>query len=168
MLLPPQLYANYIGVKHGDDCRFVSKNWGSEPYLIEIGNHVHITKGVSFITHDGSVWVFRDKIKDFDIFGKIKIKNNVYIGNNTIIFPGVTIGNNCIIGANSLVTKSIPDNCVCAGNPIRYISSTSSIGKKLIQYNTATKGAPSRKKKKVLLDPNFSLFMVKGTLKIID
>lgn len=53
--------------------------------------------------------------------GKVIIKQNVWIGEGVAILPGVTIGKNCIIGANSVVTKSIPENCIVAGNPAKII-----------------------------------------------
>ena len=59
----------------------------------------------------------------FGSAGKVKIGNNVFIGQNAMILKGVTIGNNVVIGANSLVNKNIPDNTVYAGNPARYITS---------------------------------------------
>ena len=49
------------------------------------------------------------------------IGDNVWIGGNTVIFPGVTIGNNTTIGAGSVVTKSIPDNVLAYGNPCKII-----------------------------------------------
>lgn len=49
------------------------------------------------------------------------IENNVWIGELCSILPGVTIGKNSIIGANSVVTKSIPANCIAAGNPAKVI-----------------------------------------------
>lgn len=53
--------------------------------------------------------------------GPIEIGKNVWICDNVCILPGVKIGNNCIIGANSVVNKDIPDNCLAAGNPARVI-----------------------------------------------
>ena len=51
----------------------------------------------------------------------ITIGENVGIGGNACILPGVTIGDNVVIGAGSVVTKDIPANCVAAGNPARII-----------------------------------------------
>lgn len=51
----------------------------------------------------------------------VKIGANVWIGGNSVIFPGVTIGNNVTIGAGSVVTKNIPDNVLAIGNPCKVI-----------------------------------------------
>lgn len=51
----------------------------------------------------------------------IKIEDNVWIGGGAIILPGVTIGRNSVIGAGSVVTRSIPADCVAVGNPCRVI-----------------------------------------------
>lgn len=56
----------------------------------------------------------------------ITIGDNVWIGGNCVVLPGVTIGNNAIIGAGSVVTKDVPENAVVAGNPaaiLRYLDS---------------------------------------------
>ena len=51
----------------------------------------------------------------------ITIGDNVWIGGNTVILPGVRIGDNAVIGAGSVVTEDIPDNVIAAGNPCRII-----------------------------------------------
>ena len=51
----------------------------------------------------------------------VTIGDNVWLGGNTCIMPGVTIGNNVVIGGGSVVTKDIPDNAIAAGNPCRVI-----------------------------------------------
>lgn len=55
----------------------------------------------------------------------ISIGNDVWIGGNTVINPGVKIGNNVIIGSGSVVTKDIPDNMIAVGNPCKVLRSIS-------------------------------------------
>lgn len=96
----------------------------TRPYLIEIGEYVHITHGVTMLTHGYDWSVIRGKTYDmYGSAGPIHIGNNVFIGANSTILKGVTIGNNVIIGAGSLVNKDIPNDCVAAGNPIKVICS---------------------------------------------
>lgn len=60
--------------------------------------------------------------KNFVEFGKpVTIGENVWIGGNCSILPGITIGNNSVIGAGSVITKDIPANVVAAGNPCKII-----------------------------------------------
>lgn len=124
--LDPTRYLREMGVKVGEGCQiygYPEDIFGSEPYLVSLGNHVEITSGVRFITHDGGVWVLREQAPDMDVFGPIVVGNNVFIGFNVIILPGVTIGSNCVIGAGALVTKDVPSNVVVAGVPARVIES---------------------------------------------
>lgn len=53
--------------------------------------------------------------------GPVIIEDNVWLGEGVVVLPGVTIGENSIVGANAVVTKSIPKNCVAGGNPARII-----------------------------------------------
>jgi acetyltransferase-like isoleucine patch superfamily enzyme len=126
-------------------------DFGSEPFLIEIGDNVTITNGVGFITHDGGVGMFRKEYPGINVFGRIVVKNNVFIGVQTIILPGVTIGNNVVIGAGSIITKDIPDNVVVAGAPakiIRTIDEYKSIClKKCIYVN---ENDPKKRKKAIM------------------
>lgn len=114
-------FARHIGVDIGKDCRIYTKDFGSEPWLIQIGNKVTITNGVRFINHDGSTWLISDGEGRRQLFRRIMIGNNVFIGMDTIILPGVKIGNNVIVAAGSVVTKSVPDNYIVGGNPARII-----------------------------------------------
>lgn len=118
-------YAKKIGVKMGKNNHLYGDIlWGSEPWLITLGDNVYITNGCKFITHDGGTLILRKYIPDLELTFPIVVKNDVYIGMNTIILPGVTIGNNCIIGAGSVVTKDVPDNSVYAGIPAKFIKTT--------------------------------------------
>ncbi|MEI6749528.1 MAG: acyltransferase [Bacteroidota bacterium] len=118
------VYTHYQAVNFGKNVRISGEPYfGSEPYLVTIGDDVTITQGVTFHTHDGGVGVFRDKYPGMHIFKPIVVGNNVFIGSNTTILPGITIGNNVVIGASSVMTKNIPDNVVVAGIPARIIRS---------------------------------------------
>lgn len=144
----PEAYAKRIGVTVGQGCYISTKHFGSEPYLIEIGNNVRLAMGVKFFTH-GGLWPFRniyDSIKELDYYGKIKIGNNVHIGEDAKVLPGVIIEDNCIIGAGSVVSKSVPSGAIVAGNPAKivgsvdhFISKTEKIGHKIKGFSTMQK-----------------------------
>ncbi|MBI9063363.1 MAG: acyltransferase [Marinilabiliaceae bacterium] len=120
------------GIKIGKECEIYSSEFSTEPFLIEIGDHVAIASGSVFITHDGAVNVMREIFPEIDLFGKIIIGNNTVIGSNCILLPNSTIGSNCIIGAGSVVRGNIPDDSVVIGNPAKVIMRTPLI-KKLYQ-----------------------------------
>ncbi len=153
------------GVKIGKNCSIATKYFGSEPYLVEIGHHVQITHDVRFFTHGGG-WVFREKYPDFDTFGKIKVGNNVYIGNCALIMPGVTIGNNVIVGAGAVVTKSVPDGVIIGGNPAKIIGRVDNLEKKLSNYNQSTKNMDPIKKKMLLQSLENEMFIKKDYLSL--
>lgn len=113
--------ARFLGVKVGSGCRVFAKSFGSEPWLIEIGDRVTVTAGVVFITHDGSGWLVRDEAGRRFRYARIVIGSDVFIGVNTILMPGVRIGDRVVVGAGSVVTKSVPSGSVVAGNPARLI-----------------------------------------------
>ena len=98
-------------------------NFGSEPYLISLGDYVRISSKVLFVTHDGGIHAFRDlpEYKDIVKFGAIKVGAHTFIGANSTIMPGVTIGSRAVIGAGSVVNKDVPDETVWAGVPARQI-----------------------------------------------
>lgn len=101
----------------------------------------------------------------FDCFGKVKVGNNVYIGNNALIMPGVTIGCNVLVAAGSVVTHSVPDNVVIGGNPAKIISTFDDYYKKNEQFNVRTKGLNRKEKKLTLLNINECKFIKKNMLK---
>lgn len=109
-----------MGVRIGERCRIYSTNFGAEPWLIRIGDHVCISNDVTFVNH-GLNWPFQDKYASLTGFGKIDIRDNCQIGVRATILPGVTIGPNSIVGACSVVTKDVPPDTVAAGNPARVV-----------------------------------------------
>lgn len=124
ILRDPVAYARGIGVKVGKNVKFYGAMpgmFGTEPWLITIGDNVHIVSGCNFVNHDGGVLILRHKHPTLELTRPIKIGSNVYIGINCTILPGVTIGDNVIVGAGSVVTKDIPANSVAAGVPARVL-----------------------------------------------
>ena len=77
-------------------------------------------------------------VNDFDrpfagwLFGKIEIGNNVFLGMNAIIMPGVKIGDNSIVAAGSIVTKSVPSGYVVGGNPAKIITDYAKYEKRVL------------------------------------
>ena len=85
---------------------------------VKFGNNVFIGPNVAIYTVGHPIDVeLRNKGLEFG--KKINIGNNVWIGGNTCILPGVRIGDNVTIGAGSLVTKDIPSNCTAFGHPCK-------------------------------------------------
>ena len=87
---------------------------------VKIGNDVQIAPNVALYTAGHPI--HPDSRKSGYEYGiDITIEDNVWIGGNVCVMPGVTIGENAVIGAGSVVTKDIPANVVAAGNPARVI-----------------------------------------------
>ena len=156
----PEKYARYIGVRIGKDCLISTKNFSTEPYLVEIGDYCRIASGVTFFTH-GGLWSQRKKHKNLDYFGKIRIGNYTYIGEGAKIMPGVVLGNDVIVGAGSIVTKSVPDGMIVAGNPARIVGETENFVNKIKQYNVESKGMNYQEKKRYLLSLSQDKFIKK-------
>ncbi len=143
-----------LGVKIGKNFSVTGEvSFSSEPYLITLGDDVRLSSNVNFVTHDGGMHVIRQYKKiPADSFGKIVVGNNVFIGMNSIIMPGVKIGSNVIIGAGSIVTKDIPDNSVACGVPAKVIETIDDYYEKNKKNIDLTKNYTQEEKKKYLLD----------------
>ena len=99
-------------------------NFGSEPYLITIGDNTTISFDCAFVTHDAATRVIRNLPngnKETVIYGPITVGKNCFIGCRSVVLPNVKIGDNCIIGAGSIVNRDIPSNTVAAGVPCKPI-----------------------------------------------
>ena len=102
-------------------------------FLLQIGDRVTISDA-RILLHDASTKRFIGYSK----VGRVIIGNNVFIGADAIILPGVTIGNNVVVGAGAVVTSSVPDNCIVVGVPARVVANCSDFvekNKKLLAQN---------------------------------
>lgn len=95
-------------------------------YLIEIGNNVTMSIRVTLMAHDAST----KKLTGYTKIGHIKIGNNVFIGANTTILPGVTIGDSAVVGAGSVVTHDVAEGVVVAGVPARQIGTVEELAQR--------------------------------------
>lgn len=133
-------FLNKSGIHHGKNVYF------EPPFYCEYGSH--ITLGENFYANTGCVMLDVGKIKigknvmfgpnvavytaghpihpesrnsGYEYGIAVTIGDNVWIGGNCVILPGVTIGDNTVIGAGSVVAKDVPSNVCAAGNPCRVI-----------------------------------------------
>lgn len=87
---------------------------------VRIGNNCQLAPNVAIYTAGHPIHpVSRNSMYEYGI--EVTIGDNVWIGGNTVVLPGVHIGSNTVIGAGSVVTKDIPDWVIAAGNPCRVI-----------------------------------------------
>ena len=133
-----QIIMSKLFAEVGENCYIeppLHANWGIHTHLgrnvyanfnltlvddtyIYIGDYVMIGPNVTIATAGHPIEPdLRRKEAQFNI--PVNIGNNVWIGANSVILPGITIGDNSVIGAGSIVTKDIPSNVVAAGNPCR-------------------------------------------------
>jgi len=89
-----------------------------DPAKVTFGNNVFIGPNCGFYTA-GHPLDSKIRNNGLEFARPINIGNDVWIGGNVCVMPGVTIGNNVVIGAGSVVTKNIPDNVVAVGNPCK-------------------------------------------------
>ena len=136
-----EAYMKEVFAECGDNCYIelpFHANWGGSN--VHFGDWVYANFNLT-IVDDGHVYVgdkvmfgpnvtiatanhpiepgLRDRMLQYN--NDVHIENNVWIGANTVIVPGVTIGENAVIGAGSVVTKDIPANVVAVGNPCRVL-----------------------------------------------
>lgn len=89
---------------------------------VKFGDNVFIGPNCSFYTA-GHPLEAKQRNEGLEYAHPITIGNNVWLGGNVVVLPGVSIGNNTVIGAGSVVTKDIPENVVAVGNPCRVVKS---------------------------------------------
>lgn len=119
------------GVQVGQDVRFFDPVHThvdvTNPWLLTIGDHVSITRGVTILTHDYAWSVVKGHPDSRGVLlgaqSPVSIGSNVFIGMNAILTRGVTIGDHVIIGAGSVVTGDCESSFVYGGNPARKLMS---------------------------------------------
>ncbi|MBE7636394.1 acyltransferase [Sneathiella sp. P13V-1] len=82
------------------------------PAGVHIGEYSYIAFEARILCHDLTR----------GLYAHTRIGKNCFIGGRSMIMPNVTIGDGCIVGSGAIVTKSVPDNCIIAGNPAKIIS----------------------------------------------
>lgn len=87
-------------------------------WLITIGDNVTLAPRVHLLAHDASSQAWRKVTR----IGRVVIGNNVFVGADTVVLPGVSIGDNVVVGAGSVVSRDIPSNSLAVGCPARVIS----------------------------------------------
>lgn len=87
---------------------------------VTFGDNVFIAPNCAFYTA-GHTFEVEQRNRGLEYAKPISVGNNVWIGGNVVVVPGVTIGDNSVIGAGSVVTKDIPANSLAVGNPCKVV-----------------------------------------------
>src|SRR5271170_30799 len=125
-------YARFLRARNtfhaqGDFCYILPSTVFTDPQYVEIGNNVQLTT-CSVFGHDGSVAMLnRAYGVILDNVGPVRLKDNVFIGHNSIIMPNVTIEPNAIVAAGSLVTRNVPEGKIVSGVPAKVVGSVETL-----------------------------------------
>lgn len=131
-------WAEYLrrhGTLHaiGTHCSIQSSVVITDPTYTRLGNNVRLS-GCTLFGHDGVVNMLRQAYGGtLDQVGAIDIRDNVFIGHQAIVMPGVTIGPNAVVAAGAVVTRDVPPGCVVAGVPARTVSTTAELHARLLE-----------------------------------
>lgn len=108
----------------GDRCSVQTNVVITDPAYTRLGHNVSLS-GCTLFGHDGVVNMLRNAYGgELDRVGRIDIRDNVFIGHQAIVMPGVTIGPDAVVAAGSVVTRDVPPGCVVGGVPAKVIART--------------------------------------------
>lgn len=149
----PVRYFRSQGVDIGEDVEIFGANlhtFGSEPYLVSIGNKVTISHSVDFVTHDGGLRVARAKYPEAYLYERIQVADRCFIGAHSVLLPGARVGAGSVIGTGSVITGEIPPDVVAFGVPARPVKSVEEYiqGKRHLWIDT--RGLTASAKKELL------------------
>jgi acetyltransferase-like isoleucine patch superfamily enzyme len=108
----------------GERCSVQTNVVITDPAYTRLGHNVSLS-GCTLFGHDGVVNMLRNAYGgELDRVGRIDIRDNVFIGHQAIVMPGVTIGPDAVVAAGSVVTRDVPPGCVVGGVPAKVIART--------------------------------------------
>ena len=129
------------GAKIGNNVLLCNNTYMPDPAFVSIADDVVISSNVSFITHDHSINKMSDKS---NLFGKIVIGKNCFVGYGSIILYGVELCENIIVASGSVVTKSFTTpNVIIAGNPAKVIGTWEEFYEKYSDFAVCLNEIPS-------------------------
>ncbi len=121
----------------GDACVIQANVVITDPAHLSLGNNVWLS-GCTLFSHNGAAAMLKAATgRQLDQVAPIRIGNNVFIGHQAVVMPGVSIGDNCIVGSNAVVTRDVPANSMVGGVPARLIGPTDAYLERLAQATHA-------------------------------
>lgn len=108
-----------LGMHIGEDVLLPASTWIDVPhcYLIHIGDHCGFGEECMILAHDAQMDEFLDAAR----IARVVVHPSSHVGARSVILAGVEIGPRTLVGANSVVSRSLPPDTVCAGNPAKVI-----------------------------------------------
>ena len=150
----PVRYFRSQGAQIGESVEIFGANlhtFGTEPYLVSVGDQVTISHGVDFITHDGGLRVTRGTYPDAYLYGRIQVGDLCFLGAHCVLLPGARVGAGSVIGSGSIVTGEIPSGVVAIGTPAKPVKTVDEYVKGKRNFWIDVRGLKPEAKRELLL-----------------